>query len=378
MTSIELLVILLLLVMAVPDLCRWLGRPSLAYPGFVCFGLLVGPLLRPEVANMLREAGQIGFVLLLFEVGLEIDLPRWRELMGPVRYVLRWVLPQYPLLLLLAHYAGLPWLESFVAAAALSACSVGMSHEAWRVYPGLPGPSRPMVLQVMVLLEVLAVILLAAETTALGHSPTWLMAVKLAGMTLVIYACSRGAVPMARLLQVVLERTTHWRLHFITLLVLAVCAVGERFGLSGPKTAFFLGLFSSRVQHEQRNLEEYLAPISRRFLIPLFFTSLGTQVPLTALLSWTAVLALGASVLIIAYRSVLHTRFAPTGGDANAFLLLCPNFTIVALAASSLLAQPESAGMATWLLVTGLLVTLISLAALPAAPTSARPAAHPA
>ena len=69
MTSIELLVILLLLAMAVPDACASLGRPALAYPAFVCFGLLVGPLLRTEVGNMIQEAGQIGFVLLLFEVG---------------------------------------------------------------------------------------------------------------------------------------------------------------------------------------------------------------------------------------------------------------------------------------------------------------------
>lgn len=365
MTSIELLVILLLLVMAVPDLCRWLGRPALRYPVFVCFGLVIGPLLQPEVANMLRQAGEIGFVLLLFEVGLEIDLPNWRELKRPGRYVLLWVLPQYPLLLVLSHWAGLPWLESFVAAAALSACSVGLAHEAWKEYPGLDDPTRSFVLQVMVLLEVLAVVLLAAETTALGGSPTWVMALKLTGMALVIYTCSRVAVPLAHLLQLALARATRWRLHFVALLVLGLCAVGERFGLAGPKTAFFLGLFSSRVRHDGRNLDEYLAPISQRFLIPLFFTSLGTQVPLAALFSWAAPLALGSAALIIGCRFLLHARFAPTGGDRHAFLLFCPNFTLVALAASAFLAQPESAPLATWLLLTGLMVTLIAIVALP-------------
>jgi Na+:H+ antiporter len=365
MTSTELLVILLLLVMAVPDLCRALGRPALGYPAFVCFGLLIGPLLQPEVSNLLREAGEIGFVLLLFEVGLEIDLPNWRELQRPGFYVLRWVLPQYPVLLLVARWAGLPWLESFVAAAALSACSVGLAYQAWKHYPGLDDRARPFILQVMVLLEVVAVILLAAETTVLGHSPTWLMALKLMGMALVIYTCSRVAVPLAQLLQLVLARTTRWRLHFVALLVLGLCAVGERFGLAGPKTAFFLGLFSSRVRHDGRNLDEYLAPISQRFLIPLFFTSLGTQVPLAALFSWTAPLALGSAALIIGCRFLLHARFAPTGGDPHAFLLFCPNFTLVALAATAFLAQPESAPLATWLLLTGLMVTLIAIVALP-------------
>jgi Kef-type K+ transport system membrane component KefB len=367
-TSIELLVILLLLVMAVPDACAWIGRPALAYPAFVCFGLVVGPLIRPEVGSMLREAGEIGFVLLLFEVGMEIDLPIWRELGKPLRYLLRWLLPQYPVLLALALYAGLPWLEAFIAAAALSACSVGMAHAAWKDYPGLEGPARPFVLHVMVLLEVLAVVLLAAETAMLGQAPTWLIGLKLAGMALVIYTCSRIGVHVTKVFQTVLARTTRWRLHFVTLLVLAVCAVGERFGLSGPKTAFFLGLFSSRVRHQGRSLEDYMAPISRRFLIPLFFTSLGTQVSLGSLFSLTAVMALASAGLIVIFRRLLHEKFAPTGGDAGTFLLLCPNFTLVALAAKSMLAQSGDPDMATWLLLTGLAITLYAVCALPARP----------
>jgi Kef-type K+ transport system membrane component KefB len=332
---------------------------------FVCFGLAVGSLLRPDVATMIREVGEIGFVLLLFEVGMEIDLPLWRHLGPPLRFLLKWLLPQYPLLLALARLAGLPWLDSFVAAAALSACSVGMAHAAWTHYPGLEGSARTFVLHVMVLLEVLAVVLLATETAVLGDTPFWMVALKLAGMALVVYTCSRIAVHITKLLKTVLERTTRWRLHFVALLVLAVCAIGERFGLSGPKTAFFLGLFSSRVRHEGRSLEQYMAPISRRFLIPLFFTALGTQIPLSALFSLNAVMALCSAGLILLFRHFLHARFARTGGDANTYLLLCPNFTLVALAAKALLTQPNESDMAAWMLMTGLLITIYAVAALP-------------
>jgi Kef-type K+ transport system membrane component KefB len=296
---------------------------------------------------------------------MEIDLPLWRQLGAPLRFLLRWLLPQYPLLLALARLAGLPWIDSFVAAAALGACSVGMAHAAWKHYPGLEGAPKAFVLHVMVLLEVLAVVLLATETAVLGDTPAWAVGLRLLGMALVVYACSRTAVHMTRLMQTVLERTTRWRLHFVALLVLAVCAVGERFGLSGPKTAFFLGLFSSRVRHEGRSLEQYMAPISRRFLIPLFFTSLGTQVPVAALFSLNAVMALCSAGLIIMSRHVLHARIARTGGDANAYLLLCPNFTLVALAAKSLLSQPGASGPAAWLLMTGLAMTLFAVGALP-------------
>ena len=366
-TSIELLVVLLMMIMAVPDLCSWIGRPALAYPVFVCFGLIVGPLIRPEVSGMVREAGEIGFVLLLFEVGLEIDLPIWRQLKRPALFAVKWIVPQYPLLVALALYSGLGWLESFIAAAALSACSLGMAHAAWKYYPGLDEQTRPFVLNVMVLLEVVAVVLLAVETSVLGTGPSWYFVAKLAGMALVVYTCSRISVHITSLLQTALERATRWRLHFVALLVLAVCAIGERLGLSAPKTAFFLGLFSSRVRHDGRSLEDYLAPISKRLLIPLFFTSLGSQLPLADLFTVSALFGVFSAVAILVFRHYLHRSFAPTGGDANAYLLLCPNFTLVALAASSLLAQPDGGVLTAWLLVTGLLVTLYSIGTLPAA-----------
>lgn len=375
MTSLELLVVLLLLAMTVPDACAWFGRPALAYPAFVGFGMLVGPLLRPQVGTLLQEAGEIGFVLLLFEVGLEIELPPARELRRPGAYVLRWVLPQYPVVLALARLAGLTWQEGFMAAAAICACAVSMAHAAWKQHVALDGDARPFLLRVMVLLELVGVVVLAVETAALGHGVRWLVLAKLAGMALVIYACSRLAVPLTRLQQQVLERATHWRLHLITVLLLVSCAIGERLGLAGPKTAFFLGLFSSRVRHDGKGLEDYLAPISRRFLIPLFFLALGTQVSIETVFTYAGLLALVAAALLIAGRQMLHRRWAPSGGGEDAYLLLCPNFTLVALAASSLLqsgtASPHAVG---WLLLTGLFVTVISLGALPAARTGKSPA----
>jgi Kef-type K+ transport system membrane component KefB len=48
----------------------------LVYPVFVLFGLAITPVVDGQVREMLVQAGQVGFLLLLFEVGLEIDLPR--------------------------------------------------------------------------------------------------------------------------------------------------------------------------------------------------------------------------------------------------------------------------------------------------------------
>lgn len=377
MNNIEFIIVLLLLFMAVPDLCRLVRRPALIYPAFVAFGLLLGPLVAGDVSTMIQQAGQIGFLLLLFEVGLEIDLPAPTALRRPAAYALRWVALQYPVVLALARLAGLPWLESFVAAAAITGCSVGMAHSAWKHYPGLAAAPKDFVLRVMVLLEVLAIVLLSVETTALGPGAAWwLVLLKLVGIGAAVFLCSRLAVPVTRLLQEGLGLTTHWRIHFVVLLVLAVCAIGERLGLSGAKMAFFLGLFMSRVQHDGKNLEEYLAPLSQRFLIPTFFVALGMAIPLTQLWSRTALLALASAALLIVVREMIHRRWLPTGGDAHTYLLLNPNLTMVALAGNAMLHAGLAPEVASWTVFTGLFGTVIAILALPP-PRLEPPAAAP-
>jgi Kef-type K+ transport system membrane component KefB len=314
---------------------------------------------------MIAQAGQIGFLLLLFEVGLEIDLPAPRQLAKPAAYAAKWVLVQYPIIFGLAHFAGLTPLGSFVSAAALTACSVGMTYTAWRQYPGLEDGTRSFLLHVMVLLEVISIILLSVETTMLGAMPWWLVALNLVGIAVVVLLVSRIARPLGDLFQLILERAVHWRINLIILLVLLVCAVGNRLGLSAPKTAFFLGLFMSRVHHDGKTLETYLAPISHRFLIPVFFFSLGTQIPLGLLASRTALLAAVAAALLLLWREMLHRRWLRTGGDQRAYLLLCPNLSIAALAAAAMLqygAPPERAG---WVLLTGLFMSVAAILALP-------------
>jgi Kef-type K+ transport system membrane component KefB len=365
MNNIEVIICLVLLFMAVPDVCRKLGRPALAFSAFAVFGILIGPLASEGVRTMLQQAGQVGFLLLLFEVGLEIDLPRFRDLLRPLRFAALWSVVQYPLVFGLSFLVGLNWLESLVAAAALTACSVGMAHPAWKSYPGLAEEPKQFTLRAMVALETLAIILLAVETTALGKGVNWFTLLKLAGIVVPVFLIARFSSHLTNLFQAVLERTTHWRVHFLVLLVLAVCALGHRLGLDAAKTAFFLGLFMSRARHDGRRLEEYMAPISHRFLIPVFFVALGLEINWRLFLDELVLLAVAAAFVLLAAREVLHRRWLKTGGDRRAFLLFCPNLTIVALAAKAMLDHGTDARLTAWLVLTGLFVTIPAILLLP-------------
>ncbi len=366
MNDIEVIIVLLLLFMAVPDVCRRLGRPGLVFPAFVVFGMALGPVANEGVKAMLHGAGMVGFLLLLFQVGLEIDLPRPRQVLEAAGFAVPWALVQYPVVLLLAPIAGLGVAESLLAAATLTGVSVGMAYPAWKSYPGLAQDEQGRILRILILLEAIAIVLLAVEAPALKAGLNWFILLRLAGIALVVLLVARFAPHLTQLFQVILERATQWRTHLLVLLVLVVCAAGERLGLSAAKTAFFLGLFMSRAEHDGRCLEEYTAPVSERFLIPIFFVSLGLQVNWAAVGSLIGLSALGAAGLLIGVRQVLHRRWLRVGGDQHTYLLLCPNLTVVALGASSLLEDPMTAGAASWLLLTGLFTSVFAIASLPA------------
>jgi Kef-type K+ transport system membrane component KefB len=152
--------------------------------------------------------------------------------------------------------------------------------------------------------------------------------------------------------------------------VLIICAAGERIGLSGAKTAFFLGLFMSRIDHDDKPLEDYISPISRQFLIPLFFVSMGMQVDWRSAFSTTGLLALGAAGLLLGFRKFIHLRWLKAGQTKKLYLLLCPNLTVAAVAASLLMAEGIRGPGVTWLLLTALIMTTASLLALPVGKSS--------
>jgi Kef-type K+ transport system membrane component KefB len=364
MNNIETIICLILLFMGVPDLCRKLGRPALANAFFVLFGLALTPVVEKDVVSMLVQAGEVGFLLVLFEVGLEIELPRFRQFLPQLKFAMAWSLVPYPIVLALAMVAGLTLPEGLLVAAAITGCSVRMAFLGWKSYPGLSETSRPFVLHVMVALELLAIIVLGLGTVALERGFGWTLLLRLAGIVVTIYLISRFAAHLVKTFQWILEKTTHWRVHFLVLLVLVICAVGERLGLSAAKTAFFLGLFMSGARHDGMNIEEYIAPISRRFLIPIFFVSLGLLIDSKMLVSHTALLALCGAFLLIGFRGMIHRRWLKTGGDEHTYLLLCPNLTMAALAAKSLL-NAGNLEAATWTAMIGLFLSIAALAFLP-------------
>jgi Kef-type K+ transport system membrane component KefB len=120
----------------------------------------------------------------------------------------------------------------------------------------------------------------------------------------------------------------------------------------------------SRARFGGVGVEEYIAPVSCRFLIPILFMSLGLLIDGRMVFSFTALLALCGAMLLVGFREVIHRRWLKTGGAPGTYLLFFPNLTMAALAATALLAA-SSRDAATWVVLTGLFLSLIALLLLP-------------
>lgn len=365
MTPIELFILIILLLLSVPDLCARLGRPALLYAVYLMVGLLLGPLLDAEVRKLLADIGRFGFILLLFEIGLEIELPTVKSLLTPVKLALKWGVLQVPVLLALARWAGLTWTESALASAALIGCSVSMTFLAWQHFPTPNQDSKKHLLLWMVSIEIMAILVLTAGSALLKHGFGTDFFLQLALIAVAVFLISRYADRLTGLLGRQLESTGKWKAHYVVLFVFLISAAGARLGLSESKTAFFLGLFMSRATHEGLALSHHLRPIGQHLLIPVFFVSLGAFVPMEMLITQLGVMALASVVIVLLLRDLLHRTWVKSGCQRSAFLLVCPNLTIVAIAANTMREHGSPPTHIAWLILTGLALSLVALLFLP-------------
>lgn len=362
MTILETAVFLILLLMALPELCRHIHRPGLIYPLYIVAGIAAGAFMSPDVRHIWRELGQFGFILLLFSVGLEIELPERRESLVALRRAALWLAWQLPLLVVLAIPAGVKWSEALVAGFALASTSVGMAFNLWSRFPFADATKRRHYLEWIVAVEVLSILLLAVAGPVMQGAVWWKVALQLGGLIAAAVVAAFLAVHGAPRIVGLLERGLHVQVHVLVLLLFAVAAIGERLGLSGPKMAFVLGMFISRATTEEAALNERLEPIRDRMFVPVFFFGLGTLVEPTLVLSAIVPLGIGAGLVLfgarkLAYRFVLARSFA-TGPEAH--VIAAPMLTIVAVAVQVFARSGASESVITWTLSAGLCLTLIA------------------
>ena len=386
------LVYLAAAVIAVP-ICRRLGLGSVL--GFLIAGMAIGPWglrLIDDPATVLQFA-EIGVVLLLFLVGLELDPRRLWALrrpifgMGAAQVVLTILV-----FAALGRILGLGWPVAIAAGMglAMSSTAIGLATLAEKNLLQTPGGQASFSVLLFQDIAVIPLLLVLAMLSSSGgaHAFDWLAALR--ALALIAGLILAGRLLLRPLLRYVAQ--TGLREIFIAfalLLVIGIALLMHTVGLSMALGAFLAGvlLADSEYRHE---LELDIEPF-KGLLLGLFFIAVGMSVDLGLFVRSPLLvlgLALGVVVLKAALLYPLSIGFGYCGrADATLFAIALSQvgefaFVLFGVAASQKLFDRETSDLlnavvAASMVATPLLMIVWERVLAPRLTSRAAPAAAP-
>jgi Kef-type K+ transport system membrane component KefB/Trk K+ transport system NAD-binding subunit len=304
-------------------LCHGLGQPIIL--GYVLAGVIIGPQLGLSLVadiHTIEILSELGLILLLFIIGLEINL---RELLASGKKLLITAGGQFPLGVIvgLAFFSiwPLPWIETRLDVVYL-ALLCGLSSTAIVVkalydkneLDTMPGK---LTLATLVLQDFYAILLLAAQPSM--ANPSLLPLLKAFGSTIVLivfgfliskYVLSRLFHSIAQTPEMVVCVSLAW----------CACAAGaaQLLGVSQEMGALVAGLSISAFPYSVHVTAKTL-PL-RDFFLTLFFVSLGMKMSIPEGPILIPVLVVSCFVILSRFLSVYPLVAAVGAGRRAAFI----------------------------------------------------------
>jgi monovalent cation:proton antiporter-2 (CPA2) family protein len=320
------LVYLAAAVIAVP-ISRRLGLGSVL--GFLIAGAAIGPWgLRviPDPATVLQFA-EIGVVLLLFLVGLELEPRRLWALRRPIFGMgAAQVVVTIIVFAVLGRLLGLGWAVAIAAGMglAMSSTAIGLATLAEKRLLQTPGGQASFSVLLFQDIAVIPLLLVLGMLSAAGdaHTFDWLAALKAVALIAALIVAGRFLLrPLLRYIAQTGLREIF--IAFALLLVIGIASLMHAVGLSMALGAFLAGvlLADSEYRHE---LELDIDPF-KGLLLGLFFIAVGMSVDL-GLFVRSPLLVLGLALGVVLVKAALLYPLSITFGycgraDATLFAI---------------------------------------------------------
>ncbi len=279
--------------------------------GYLIAGVILGPwgigqyLGSPFSApDELRPIGELGVVMLLFLIGLELNPSRLWSMRKAIFGSGSSQVGLSALLIGCAVYlSGLSWQQSLIIGLSLALSSTAL---ALRILQGRGDRTTPvgqtsiaiLLFQDMMIVPVLALMAIVAPVSMdTGYRPGWQTALIMASTVLLLVAIGRYLLtPLFRLFARIGAREMMTASALLT--VLGAAALLKAVGLSSALGAFIAGvmLAESSFRHE---LEADLEPF-RGLLLGFFFITVGMSIDLNFVyLNWKMVLACSLGLMLL-------------------------------------------------------------------------------
>jgi Kef-type K+ transport system membrane component KefB len=317
------------------------GQPS------VLGELLVGVLLGNVASSLLTKSGfgfirsdptlqilaEMGVLILLFDVGLEVDL-RAMVRVGPSAILVGLIGVVAPLTLGWAVAAWLlphsPTLTHVFIGATLSATSVGITARVLKDLGKMQSHEGQIIVGAAVIDDILGLVALAivsAAVTSAASGGSGMSVVSILWILVRAVLFLGVTIGLGRFLSAPIVRLASWTGQRGILLVfgLSLCFTlafaAEMVGLAGIIGAFAAGVMLDpygegvRAPGDQGTLAELMHPLSTVF-VPLFFVLIGMKVALGNMADPT-ILLLGAMLVVSAFAGKLLAALGVLEGGVN-------------------------------------------------------------
>jgi len=302
---------------------RW-GQPAVL--GELLFGIALAnlyPLFAGSAGiefvrsnTILKFLAEVGVLLLLFDVGLEVDLRAFARV-GPSAFLVALIGVVVPFFLgwgtAVWFLPDAPTLVHIFIGATLTATSVGITVRVLKDLGVTTSPEAQTILGAAILDDVLGLIVLAVVVGSITGATDGGGGVSIATISVIVlkavgfFAATfvAGHVLSHRIVSLAAKSGQHGMLFVIGIaLCFTLSYVAELIGLANIIGAFAAGVLLDpygagiRTRAEEATLRELLVPLSELF-VPLFFVLMGLQVDLSTLAEPSA-LALGITLIVAA------------------------------------------------------------------------------
>jgi Kef-type K+ transport system membrane component KefB len=273
------LIIIYLSARLLSELASRLGQPAVLgeiLAGIILGGSVLGLIEQTETLKLL---GEIGIMLLLFEIGLESDLQQFLKA-GPAALTVATIGIVMPFLLGagLALLLDLTQLQAFFVGASLSATSIAITARVLSDLGKLNTPEGNIILGAAVIDDIVGLVMLSV-CVGLARSGTvsW---IEIGRMTSLAIGFLVGAIVLgiryAHQLSALVERmrTRGGLITAAVLLTLIFGYLADLMLIAPLVGAFAAGLVLARTEHQVR-IQESVRPVTDIF-VPIFFVLVGT------------------------------------------------------------------------------------------------------
>jgi len=350
--------IVFLLILLSPVVSRLLGMPAIVVETLL--GILLGPsfFCFLEERHWLSAMALIGFIYLMFVVGLEVELDVLKEELPKVIVIAlaSFIIP-FTLGYLVAIRYNLP--PVFIGVA-LSTTSMGVVLPTIREFLQKSSVAQ-VLLGAAILVDVISMFALTyvvEERFLSPHGAILLFAVILSLFVIIALLRQRTST-RAKLIPIVGEHYLDVRICIALIFGFAVLA--EVIGIHAIVGSFLAGLLVSELRRRVRSLSEKLLSFGYGFFIPIFFITVGVRTNLWLVLGNLREIEVLVSLIIVGFvgkilGAYLASRLVGFNGRESLFMGLAMSARL------SLIIAAAELGLSVGLISPSLYSTLILLA----------------